>query len=179
MLLSAADTRAIIPQWPEVLVGAVAFALLCLVLMKVVFPRMERLFAARADAIDGGLARAEAARAQAERVRDDYRQRLAEARAEAAGIREEARTEAAEIRAEALAAARAEADAIIAAGRARLAAERAAVQQGLLPDIDRLAGVLATRILDGPSAHRGHSRANAPGQGLNSSTSPSNNHRPA
>jgi F-type H+-transporting ATPase subunit b len=157
MLAAGSDSRAIIPQWPEVLIGAVAFGLLALVLMKVVFPRMERLFAARADAIDGGLARAAAARAEAERVRDDYRQRLAQARVEAERIRAEAREEAMEIRAEALASARAEADEIVAAGREQLAAERAAVRSGLLPDIDRLAGELAERIVRGSSTHRGHS----------------------
>ncbi|GIF66666.1 hypothetical protein Ais01nite_47010 [Asanoa ishikariensis] len=151
---------AITPLLPEVLIGLVAFGLLALVLMKVVFPRMEQTFEARADAIDGGLARAEAARSEAERLRDSYREKLAEGRAEAALIREQARAEATQTRAHALAAARAEADAIVAAGRAQLAAERAAVHRGLLPDIDRLAADLADRIVHQPgpihSAHRGH-----------------------
>ncbi|SNT28995.1 F-type H+-transporting ATPase subunit b [Asanoa hainanensis] len=160
MLASDSPLRPITPVLPEVLIGLVAFGLLALVLMKVVFPRMERTFEARADAIDGGLARAEAARSEAERLRDSYRAKLAEGRAEAALIRERARAEAEQIRAEALAAARAEAEAIVAAGREQLAAERAAVHRGLLPDIDRLAAELADRIVHEPgpihSAHRGH-----------------------
>jgi F-type H+-transporting ATPase subunit b len=139
--------RAIVPLWQEMVVGGAAFALLAYLLMKVVFPRMERLIEARADAIDGGLARAEAARAEAERLRDNYREKLAEARGEAAAIREEARAEAAETRAAALVTARAEADAIVAAGRQRLAAERATVHRDLRPDVRRLAADLAERIV--------------------------------
>jgi F-type H+-transporting ATPase subunit b len=139
--------RAIVPLWQEILIGGAAFAFLAYALMKVVFPRMERMIEARADAIDGGLARAEAARAEAERIPDNYREKLAEARAEAARIREDARAEAAETRATAVAAARAEADTIVAAGRQRLATERAAVHRDLRPDIRRLAADLAERIV--------------------------------
>ncbi|MDG4824036.1 ATP synthase F0 subunit B [Asanoa sp. WMMD1127] len=138
---------AITPLWPEVLTGVVTFGLLALVLMKVVFPRMERMTQARADAIEGGLARAEALRAEAEQLRDSYREKLAEARVEAARIRDEARADADETRATALVAARAEADQIVAAGRDRLAAERAAVARGLRPDTERLAADLAARII--------------------------------
>ncbi|GIF50560.1 F-type H+-transporting ATPase subunit b [Asanoa ferruginea] len=139
--------RAIVPLWQEIVVGGAAFAVLAYLLMKVVFPLMERMIEARADAIDGGLARAEAARAEAERIRDSYREKLAAARVEAARIREEARAEAAETRAVALATAKAEADAIVAAGRQRLAAERAAVHRDLRPDVQRLATDLAERIV--------------------------------
>ena len=51
----------IIPIWQEIVVGAIAFAVLCFVLMKFVFPRMEQTFQARVDAIEGGIKRAEAA----------------------------------------------------------------------------------------------------------------------
>ncbi|HTF07974.1 MAG TPA: F0F1 ATP synthase subunit B [Asanoa sp.] len=139
--------RAIVPLWQELLIGAAAFAVLAYLLMKVVFPRMEWMIDARADAIDGGLARAEAARAEAERIRDNYREKLAEARGEAARIREEGRAEAAETRAAAVAAARDEAHAIVAAGRQRLAAERAAVHRDLRPEVRRLAADLAERIV--------------------------------
>ena len=44
----------IIPLWQEIVVGSVAFAVLCFVLMKYVFPRMEETFHARVDAIEGG-----------------------------------------------------------------------------------------------------------------------------
>jgi F-type H+-transporting ATPase subunit b len=114
----------IIPIWQEVVVGAVGFALLCFILMKYVFPRMEQTFRARVDAIEGGIKRAEQAQAEANTLLEQYRQQLAEARSEAARIRDEARADAAGIRDEILASAREESERIIAAGRESLAAER-------------------------------------------------------
>ena len=43
----------VIPIWQEIVVGSIAFALLCWVLMKFVFPRMEETFKARVEAIAG------------------------------------------------------------------------------------------------------------------------------
>ena len=74
----------LIPIWQELVVGALAFAVLCYVLMKYVFPRMEQTFRARVDAIEGGIKRAEAAQAEANRALEQYRAQLAEARTEAA-----------------------------------------------------------------------------------------------
>src|SRR3712207_2182317 len=109
----------IIPLWQELVLGVIAFAVLCFVLMKFVFPRMEETFRARVDAIEGGLKRAEAAQAEANQLLEQYRAQLAEARTEAARIRDEARADAEEIRADVLAKAREESDRIIAAGRER------------------------------------------------------------
>src|SRR5829696_8321663 len=86
----------IIPLWQELVLGSIAFAILCYVLMKFVFPRMEQTFQARVDAIEGGLKRAEAAQAEANELLQQYRAQLAEARTEAARIRDEARADAEE-----------------------------------------------------------------------------------
>jgi len=59
----------IIPLWQELVVGSIAFAILCYVLMKFVFPVMEKTFAARVDAIEGGLKRAEVAQAEANELK--------------------------------------------------------------------------------------------------------------
>ncbi|HYO08977.1 MAG TPA: hypothetical protein VER17_08385, partial [Tepidisphaeraceae bacterium] len=59
----------IIPLWQELVLGSIAFALLCFLLMKFVFPRMEQTFRARVDAIEGGIKRAEAAQAEANQLR--------------------------------------------------------------------------------------------------------------
>src|SRR4051794_15127055 len=55
------DINPLIPVWQEIVLGLVAFGILCFVLMKFVFPQMEKTFAARVDAIEGGIKRAEAA----------------------------------------------------------------------------------------------------------------------
>ena len=67
----------IIPAWQEIVVGGIAFILLCVVLMKFVFPRMEQTFQARVDAIEGGIKRAEAAQAEANKLLEQYRAQLA------------------------------------------------------------------------------------------------------
>ena len=72
----------IVPLLEEVVVGTVAFALLAYVLMKFVFPRMEQTFHARVEAIEGGIKRAEEAQVEANKLLEQYRQQLAEARAE-------------------------------------------------------------------------------------------------
>ena len=82
------DPNPIIPIWQEIVVGGIAFAILCYVLMKFVFPRMEETFRARVDAIEGGIKRAEEAQAEANRLLEQYKQQLAEARTEAASIRD-------------------------------------------------------------------------------------------
>ena len=121
----------IFPIWQEVLLGAIAFGLLCWVLMKFVFPQMEKTFRARVDAIEGGIKRAEAAQAEANELLEQYRAQLAEARTEAARIRDEARADAEGIRQDVLAKAREESDRIIAAGNEQLAAQRESIVREL------------------------------------------------
>jgi F-type H+-transporting ATPase subunit b len=146
----AADTtepNVLVPHVPEIIVGTIAFALLCFVLMKYVFPRMETTFRERVDAIEGGIKRAEEAQAEANRLLEQYRQQLSEARTEAASIRDEARADAVGIRDEILAQSREESERIIAAGRESLAAERSTIVRELRAEIGGLAVDLAGRIV--------------------------------
>ncbi|NJC73360.1 F0F1 ATP synthase subunit B [Planosporangium thailandense] len=135
------------PIWQELVIGAIGFALLCFILMKYVFPRMEETFRARVDAIEGGIKRAEEAQAEANALLEQYRQQLAEARSDAARIRDEARADAAGIRDEILAQAREESERIIAAGRESLAAERSTIVRELRAELGTLAVDLAGRIV--------------------------------
>jgi len=137
----------IIPLWQEIVVGSVAFAILCFMLMKYVFPRMEQTFQARVDAIEGGIKRAEAAQAEANQLLEQYRAQLAEARTDAAKIRDDARADAEGIRSDVLAKAREESDRIIAAGKDQLAAERATIVRELRTEVGTIAVDLASRIV--------------------------------
>ncbi|SIN17364.1 F0F1 ATP synthase subunit B [Micromonospora cremea] len=137
----------IIPIWQEIVVGTVAFAVLCFVLMKFVFPRMEQTFQARVDAIEGGIKRAEAAQAEANKLLEQYRAQLAEARTDAAKIRDDARADAEGIRQDVLAKAREESDRIIAAGKDQLAAERATIVRELRSEVGAIAVDLASKIV--------------------------------
>jgi F-type H+-transporting ATPase subunit b len=142
-----AEHNPIIPIWQEVVLGFIAFGILCFVLMKFVFPRMEETFRARVDAIEGGIKRAEEAQAEANRLLEQYKQQLAEARTEAASIRDEARADATGIREDILAKAREESDRIIAAGREALQTERQTIVRQLRAEIGSLAVDLAGRIV--------------------------------
>ena len=148
----------IIPVWQEVVVGSVAFAVLCFVLMKFVFPRMEETFKARVDAIEGGIKRAEAAQAEANELLEQYRAQLSEARTEAARIRDEARADAEGIRQDVLGKAREESDRIIAAGRDQLAAQRESIVRDLRSEVGTLAVDLASKIVGESLADEARSR---------------------
>ncbi|GAA2364890.1 F0F1 ATP synthase subunit B [Dactylosporangium salmoneum] len=147
MLILAEEHNPIIPIWQEIVVGGIAFLILCFVLMKFVFPRMEETFRARVDAIEGGIKRAEEAQAEANQLLQQYKEQLAEARTEAARIRDEARADAAGIREDILAKAREESDRIIAAGRDALQTERQTIVRQLRAEIGSLAVDLAGRIV--------------------------------
>jgi F-type H+-transporting ATPase subunit b len=146
-LAAETEHNPIIPLWQELVLGTIAFAILCYVLMKFVFPQMEKTFAARVDAIEGGLKRAEAAQAQANELLEQYRAQLAEARTEAARIRDEARADAEGIRQDVLATAREESERIIAAGRDQLAAQRESIMRELRSEVGTLAVDLASKIV--------------------------------
>ncbi|MGC1212496.1 MAG: F0F1 ATP synthase subunit B [Micromonospora sp.] len=137
----------ILPIWQEIVVGGIAFIVLCFVLMKFVFPRMEQTFQARVDAIEGGIKRAEAAQAEANKLLEQYRAQLAEARTDAAKIRDDARADAEGIRQDILAKAREESDRIIAAGKDQLAAERATIVRELRTEVGTIAVDLASKIV--------------------------------
>lgn len=142
-----AEINPIVPIWQEVVIGAIAFAVLCWVLMKYVFPRMEQMYQQRVEEIEGGLQRAEAAQAEANQLLEQYRAQLAQAKTEASKIRDDARADAEGIRNDVLAQARQEADRIIAAGRESLAAERASLVRELRAEIGELSVELASRIV--------------------------------
>ena len=148
----------IYPIWQEVIIGAIAFGVLCFVLMKYVFPQMEKTFAARVDAIEGGIKRAETAQAEANQMLEQYRAQLAEARTEAARIRDEARADAEGIRQDVLAKAREESDRIIAAGREQLNAQRESIVRDLRSEVGELAVDLASRIVGESLADEARSR---------------------
>ena len=161
LLAEAATTEKhnpIIPIWQEVIIGAIAFGLLCFVLMKFVFPQMEKTFAARVDAIEGGIKRAEAAQAEANQLLEQCRAQLSEARTEAARIRDEARADAEGIRQDVLAKAREESDRIIAAGRDQLTAQRESIVRDLRSEVGQLAVDLAGRIVGESLADEARSR---------------------
>ena len=68
----------VLPLVEELIIGSIAFAVLCFVLLKFVFPRMEAMYQARVEAIEGGLRRAEERQAEANALYERYQEQLAE-----------------------------------------------------------------------------------------------------
>jgi F-type H+-transporting ATPase subunit b len=108
---------------------------------------MEKTFAARVDAIEGGIKRAEIKQAEADELLERYKLQLAEARTEAARIRDEARADAVGIREDILAKAREESDRIVTAGKEQLTAERQSIIRELRAEVGTLAVDLASKIV--------------------------------
>src|SRR5207344_2974806 len=92
-LLAAAssDKENLYPHATELIVGAVAFAIIFFFFWKWVLPRVNTLLEERREKIQGEMEKAEETRVQADQVLADYRAQLATARDEANRIIEDAR----------------------------------------------------------------------------------------
>jgi F-type H+-transporting ATPase subunit b len=134
-------------NWSEVLVVAVGFALLMFIVVKFVVPMFEKTYAERTEAIEGGIAKAEKAQAEASAALGEYKAQLVEARTEANRIREEARTEGAQILAELKEKAALESARITEQAQTAIAAERQAAVVSLRAEVGTLATTLAGRIV--------------------------------
>lgn len=146
-LLVSLEGNPIIPEAPEI-IAAIVFALgLTLLFARVVMPRFEQTYQQRAEAIEGGIQKAEKAQAEAKAALEQYQAQLADARGEAAQIKEAAKADAAQITAEARQRAQSEADRIVAGARSQLEAERNQIVNQLRGELGGLATTLAGRIV--------------------------------
>jgi F-type H+-transporting ATPase subunit b len=137
----------LLPEWPELIIGLLAFAIVFVVLARVLLPRIQQTLAERADAIEGGLQRAEEAQAEADQRLEQYKEQLAEARQEASRLREKAREEGAQIKAEMREQAEAEARRLVDAAHAQIDADRQLAIQMLRAEVGTLAVDLAGRVV--------------------------------
>jgi F-type H+-transporting ATPase subunit b len=112
-----------------------------------VLPRFNAALDARADAIEGGLKRAEEAQQGAKDALDQYNAQLAEARTEAASIREQAREDAKRIRAELVEQAQAEAARVLTSAQAQIEAERQSALVSLRSEVGAIAIDLASGVV--------------------------------
>jgi F-type H+-transporting ATPase subunit b len=152
-LAAAAEEKPpLIPHIPELIFGFVMFGILYFVVKSKVVPNLERAFAERTAAIEGGMQQAEEAQAQAQAALEQYQAQLTEARAEAARIREDAREQGAQIVAEMRGHAQEEAARITDAAHKQIEAERQQAVVSLRSEVGRLSTDLASRIV-GESLH--------------------------
>lgn len=157
MLIASSETGypsgfPLLPHPVEMIIGLIAFAILYWVFAKKVVPTVERAYAERTAAIEGGIAKAEEAQKEAAAAKQQYESQLAEARAEAAKIREDARTQGAAIIAESREQAVAEAGRVSENATKQIAAERQQAAVSLRSEVGTLSADLASRIV-GESLH--------------------------
>jgi F-type H+-transporting ATPase subunit b len=137
----------LIPHTAELIVGTIAFALLFFVLRSKVVPMFEKAFAARTEAIQGGMEKAEKAQRDAQVALEQYTAQLSDARGEAQKIREEARAQGAAIIEDLRGKAQEEAARITAAATASIEAERQQAITSLRNEVGSLATELASKIV--------------------------------
>jgi len=107
----------------------------------------EKAYAARTEAIQGGMEKAEQAQRDAEIALQQYTAQLADARGEAQKIREEARVQGAAIIDDLRAKAQEEAARITSAAAAQIEAERQQAITSLRTEVGTLATQLASKIV--------------------------------
>jgi F-type H+-transporting ATPase subunit b len=148
-LISAAggEPNPLVPHPAELIVGSIAFILLFLVLRAKVVPLFEKAFAARTEAIQGGMEKAEKAQRDAQVALEQYTAQLSDARGEAQKIREDARVQGAAIIEDLRSKAQEEAARITAAATASIEAERQQAITSLRNEVGSLATELASKIV--------------------------------
>ena len=147
-----ADQLPVLPHMGELIFGLIAIAILYVIVQKKVVPSLEKAFADRTAAIEGGMHKAEEAQQQAQAALEQYKAQLAEARAEASRIRQEAQAQGAAIIADLRAQAQTEANRIAEAAQKQIEAERQQAVVSLRAEVGRLSIDLASRIV-GESLH--------------------------
>jgi F-type H+-transporting ATPase subunit b len=143
----AEKVNPLIPHTAELVVGAIAFSLLFFVLRKAVVPKFEKAFAARTEAIEGGIKKAEKAQLDAQRALTQYTEQLSSAQGEASRLRDEARVQGAAILEDLRSKAQEEAARITAAAHASIEAERQQAITSLRNEVGALAVELASKIV--------------------------------
>ena len=149
-LLLAAEGEASNPLLPaiyDIVWSIIPFALVLLLFWRVVLPRLQKTLDERSEAIEGGIAQAETAQAEAKEALEKYNALLADARAEAAGIRDQARAEGTQILQEMKTNAQAEADRIAQNAQAQIEAERHQAVLSLRKEVGNLALDLASAVV--------------------------------
>ena len=148
-LASAANPNPnpLLPDLSELIIGALAFAIVFVILWRVLLPRIQQTLAERTDAIEGGLKRAEETQAEAKQTLEQYQAQLAEARHEASRLRQDAQEEGARILAELRAQGEAERQRLGAAAHEQIEADRAQAIRALRTEMGSLAVELASRVV--------------------------------
>jgi len=140
-------TNPLLPAIYDIVWSIIPFALVLFLFWRIVLPRLQKTLDERSAAIEGGIAQAENAQAEAKAALEKYNALLQEARSEAAEIRDKARAEGSQILAEMKTSAQSEADRIALAAKAQIEAERHQAVLSLRKEVGTLALDLAAAVV--------------------------------
>ena len=146
-LAASSSPNPLVPNWTEVIVGAIAFFIVFFALWKVLMPRIMKVLEERTEQIEGGIEHAKELQTEAQGVLEQYQSQLADARHEAARLREDAREQGAAIITEMREQAQAEARRITEAAQLQIAADRQQAFASLRAEIGSLSVQLASKIV--------------------------------
>ena len=148
LLASAEGENSILlPATPDLLWGTVSFVILVVLFSKFVIPRFNKVLDERAEKIEGGFAKAEAAQLQAKQALEQYNAQLSEARTEASSIRAAADEEKRSIVESARKEAEDKAQATLKRTAEQIDAEKAQAVSSLQKDVGSLALDLASKVV--------------------------------
>ncbi len=143
----AAEYNILRIDWVKFTFGAIALAVVYFFVVRKAVPKVMKVLDERHDAIEGGIERAKRAEAEAEEIRQQYREKLEESHREYAQELEKAKEQRAAIIAEAREEAQTEATRIIEAAKAQIEADRQQAVVQLRAEIGSLSTELASRIV--------------------------------
>ena len=137
----------IIPLTSELLVSLVSFAVLFVVMWKFALPPITKMLDERAEKIKDSLEKAEETRVEAERLLDEYKEQLAEARLESSRVIEQGRKVAETMKDEIVAKANEERESILARAREEIQGEKRVALAELQASVAELSVAVAGRII--------------------------------
>lgn len=143
----AAGISAILPDMAEFIPMLIAFIILAVVLLKFGWPKFDAMLEKREEMIKDSLEKSETARIESERVLEEYRQQLADAKAQAAQIVADAKQTGEAVKADITDKAHVEADAMIEKARAAIEAEKKAAVAELQGSIADTSVAVASRLI--------------------------------
>jgi F-type H+-transporting ATPase subunit b len=137
----------IIPLTSELLVSLVSFAVLFVVMWKFALPPITKMLDERAEKIKDSLEKAEETRVEAERLLNEYKEQLAEARLESSRVIEQGRKVAETMKDEIVAKANEERESILARAREEIQGEKRVALAELQASVADLSVAVAGRII--------------------------------
>jgi F-type H+-transporting ATPase subunit b len=137
----------IIPIWSEVWVSLLSFGVLFLLMWKFALPPITGMLDERAEKIKDSLEKAEETRVEAERLLNEYKEQLAEARLESNRVIEQGRKVAETMKDEIVAKANEEREAILARAREEIQGEKRIALAELQASVADLSVAVAGRII--------------------------------